>query len=172
MVTRHPFKPQTKKSQAVFHEGSYKFVRVSGLNRQLFPCNKGELLRRTILKRGDTLIVSIFSLFPFPLSLNSHDISRGWGRGYSQGGGGTLIFFRIRRLGPSIYRSPPKNIRNFKHPQKIFEILATQKSISFLYLDLKKVPKLHRNDPQTSPICDDPKKISTKSSYPQRYSFF
>ena len=35
-----------------------------------------------------------------------------------QGGGGVLYFFRIRRLGPSIYHSPPKNIRNLKHPKK------------------------------------------------------
>ena len=32
------------------------------------------------------------------------------------------IFFRIPRLGPSIYRSPQKIIMNFKHPKKIFEI--------------------------------------------------
>ena len=70
----------------------------------------------------------------------------------AQWGGGTLIFSRIRRLGPSIYRSPKKNIRNFKHPQKIFEILATPKNILILYIDLKKDPKMHRNDPQTSPI--------------------
>ena len=31
------------------------------------------------------------------------------------GGGGTLIFFRIRRLGPSIYCSPQINIWNFKN---------------------------------------------------------
>ena len=54
--------------------------------------------------------------------------------------GGYSNFFRIRRLGPSIYRSPQKNIRNFKHPKKIFEILATQKNIPILYLDLKKRP--------------------------------
>ena len=77
------------------------------------------------------------------------------------GGGGYSIFFRIRRLGPSIYRSPQKNIRNSKHPKKIFEILATQKNIPILYLDLKKDPKMHRNDPQTSPILWWPKK------YPQ-----
>ena len=68
------------------------------------------------------------------------------------GGGGYSNFFLIRRLGPSIYRSPPKNIRNFKHPKKIFEILATKKNIPNLYLDLKKDPKMHRNDPQTRPI--------------------
>ena len=41
----------------------------------------------------------------------------------SLGEGGT--FFLIRRLGPSIILHP-KNIRNIKHPKKIFEILATQ----------------------------------------------
>ena len=35
--------------------------------------------------------------------------------------GGYSNFFRIRRLGPSIYLSPQKNIRNFKHPKKILE---------------------------------------------------
>ena len=68
------------------------------------------------------------------------------------GGGGYSYFSRIRRLGPSIYRSPSKNIWNFKYPKKIFEILATPKNIPILYLDLKKDPKLHRNDPQTSTI--------------------
>ena len=87
------------------------------------------------------------------------------------GGGGTLIFFRIRRLGPSIYRSPQKNIRNFKHPKKIFEILTTQKNIPILYLDLKKDPKLHRNDLKLAQFCDEPQKISTKSSYPKKIYF-
>ena len=36
----------------------------------------------------------------------------------SPGGGGALFFFFIRRLGPSIYRSPQKDIRIFKQPQK------------------------------------------------------
>ena len=86
--------------------------------------------------------------------------------------GGYSNFFRIRRLGPSIHRSPQKNIRNFKHPKKIFEILATQKIFQFLYLYLKQDPQTHRNDPQTSPICDDPQKISTKSSYPPKIFMF
>ena len=86
--------------------------------------------------------------------------------------GGTQIFFRIRRLGPSIYRSPQKNIRNFKHPKKNFEILATQKISQFCTLTLKKDPKLHRNDPQTSPILWWPQKISTKSSYPKKILIF
>ena len=48
--------------------------------------------------------------------------------GISPGGGYSRFFF-IGRLGPSIYPSPGKNIRNFKHPEKIFEILATPKNI-------------------------------------------
>ena len=66
-------------------------------------------------------------------------------------GGGVLNFFRIRRLGPSIYRSPPK-ISGISSTPKIFEILATPKNNPILYIDLKKDPKEHRNDPQTSPI--------------------
>ena len=55
-------------------------------------------------------------------------------------GGYSLLFF-VRRLGPRNYSSPPKIIRNFKQPQKIFETLATQKISPILYLDLKKDPK-------------------------------
>ena len=92
----------------------------------------------------------------------------------AQGGGGgrVLYFFHIRTLGPSIYRSPKKNIRNFKHPKKIFEILATPKNIQFLYLDLKKDPKLHRNDPQTSPILWWPQKNIHKILIPPKNIIF
>ena len=68
------------------------------------------------------------------------------------GGGGTLIFSAYVGSDPASTVHPKKNIRNFKHPKKIFEILATQKNIPILYLDLKKDPKLNRSDPQTSPI--------------------
>ena len=60
------------------------------------------------------------------------------------------LFF-ICRLRPSIYPSP-KAVRNFKH-LKIFEILAPtphpkkKKKSPILYLDLKKNPQMHRNDP-------------------------
>ena len=36
----------------------------------------------------------------------------------AQGGGGTLIFSRIRRLGPSIYHSPQKKYQEFQAPPK------------------------------------------------------
>ena len=63
---------------------------------------------------------------------------KGWD-GYSQ------CFF-IRVFGLSIFCSPPKTIRNIRHFQKIFEILAPppqkkqQQTIPILYLDLKKIP--------------------------------
>ena len=56
------------------------------------------------------------------------------------GGGGTLIFSAYVGSDPTSTVHPPKNIRNFKHPKKIFEILATPKNIPILYLDLKKRP--------------------------------
>ena len=43
------------------------------------------------------------------------------------GGGGYCLFFCIRRLGPSIYRAPQKNIRNFKNPQKNIWIFSNPK---------------------------------------------
>ena len=72
--------------------------------------------------------------------------------GYYKPRGGTLIFSAYVGSDPVSTVHPPKNIRNFKHPKKIFEILATQKIFQFCTLTLKKDPKLHRNDPQTSPI--------------------
>ena len=59
--------------------------------------------------------------------------------GLGQGGGGTLIF-SLRSLRPSIYRSPPKNIRNFKHPQKYMKFWQLKKIYPILYLDLQKRP--------------------------------
>ena len=53
--------------------------------------------------------------------------------------GGYSYFFCIRRLRHSIYHSPQKNIRNFKHPKKIFEILATQK-MQYFMVNKKKNP--------------------------------
>ena len=87
--------------------------------------------------------------------------------------GDNLIFSACVGSDPASTVHQKKIFRNFKHPKKIFKILATQKNIPILYLDLKKDPKLHRSDPQTSPIlCDDPQKISTKSSYPPKIFIF
>ena len=45
-------------------------------------------------------------------------------REYYPCGGGTLFFSPYVGSGPASTIQPPKNIRNFKYPQKIFEILA------------------------------------------------
>ena len=50
----------------------------------------------------------------------------------TRGGGGTLIFSAYVGSDPASTVHPPKNIRNFKHPKKIFEILATPKIIPIL----------------------------------------
>ena len=55
-------------------------------------------------------------------------------------------FFFIRRLRPSIYFSPQK-LSGISSTSKIFETLATLQKSPILYLDLKKNPKMHRNDP-------------------------
>ena len=44
-------------------------------------------------------------------------------------GVGYSIFSAYVGSDPASTVHPPKNIRNFKHPKKIFEILATQKNI-------------------------------------------
>ena len=66
-----------------------------------------------------------------------------WRFGVVWGVLGWFGVFQWTGLGPNIYRSPPKNIRNFKHPKKIFEILSTQNNIPDT---LSKYPKKHRND--------------------------
>ena len=54
--------------------------------------------------------------------------------------GGVRSFFLHIGSGSASTFHPKINIRNFKHPQKIFEILATQKLSPILFLDLKKRP--------------------------------
>ena len=52
------------------------------------------------------------------------------------------------------------------------EILATPKNIQILYVDLKKTLKCIEMTPKLAKFCDDPQKISTKSSYPQKIFIF
>ena len=75
----------------------------------------------------------------------------------SQGGGGVSHISFIHRLGPSIYRSPPKNIRDFKHPQKIKFIESNPKYSSIFVM---------------TPPPPPTKKKYTKYSYPQKYYIF
>ena len=65
--------------------------------------------------------------------------------------GDTLLFSPYVGSGPAS-TVHPKNIRNFKHPKKIFEILSTQKISPFCTLPLIKDPKMHRNGPKYRPI--------------------
>ena len=53
--------------------------------------------------------------------------------------GGTLIFLAYLGSGPAS-TIHPKKYQEFQALQKLFEILATQKNIPILYLDLKKRP--------------------------------
>ena len=99
---------------------------------------------------------SFLSLSLSPSPTLSLPLSPAQGEEYSN-------FFRIRRLVPSIYRSPPKNIRNFKHPQKISQLCP---------LTLKKDPKMHRMTLKLAQFCDDPKKYPQNLHTPQKYSFF
>ena len=86
----------------------------------------------------------IFSSIKFSLTCTPRKIFMGVKLFIATPGGYSHFFF-IRRLGPSIYRSPPNNIRNFKHPKKYLKFWATQILSPILYLDLKKDPKMHRN---------------------------
>ena len=70
-----------------------------------------------------------------------------WKCGLEPPGRYSNFFIFIRRLGPSIYRSPPK-ISEISSTPKIFEILATPKKYSpFCTLTLRIDHKMHRNDP-------------------------
>ena len=89
--------------------------------------------------------------------------------------GGTLIFSAYAGSDPASNVHPPppqKKIRNFKHPKKIFEILATKKKSQFCTLTLKKTLNCIEMTLKLAQFCDDPKKISIKSSYPKKYLFF
>ena len=77
-------------------------------------------------------------------------------------GGGYSHFFFIRRIGPSIYRLPPKKIGNIKHPK------ATQIYSLSVHLPLEKTLKYIEKTPKTSPILSWPPKNILKISYPQK----
>ena len=60
-------------------------------------------------------------------------------RDLTREGGGTLICSAYVGSDPASALHP-KKYQEFQAPQKIFEILATQRNIPILYLDLKKRP--------------------------------
>ena len=66
---------------------------------------------------------------------------------YAGAQGGTLNFSSYVGLGHASTFYPQKNNRNFKHPKKIFEILATPKKSPFCTMTLRKDFIMHRNNP-------------------------
>ena len=85
-----------------------------------------------------------------------------------QGGGGTIIFSAYIGSDPAS-TVHPKKYQEFQALQKNIWNLATPKNIPILYLDLKKKTlNCIEMTLKLAQFCDDPKKISTKSSYPQK----
>ena len=68
-----------------------------------------------------------------------------------EGGGGTLIFFSIRRLGPSIY-GLPKEISEISSTPKILEHFATQEIFPFCTYTLGMALKYIEMTPKFIPI--------------------
>ena len=82
------------------------------------------------------------------LKINTFKVTKSPG-----GGGGTLIFSAYVGSDPAPALHPPKNIRNFKHPKKIFEILATPKNIpNSVHLPKEKTLKCIEMTSKYSPI--------------------
>ena len=55
--------------------------------------------------------------------------------------------------------------------RKYLKFWQPKTMLPILYFDLKKDPKMQRNDPYIVQYCHDPKEISTKSSYPKNIYF-
>ena len=79
--------------------------------------------------------------------------------------GGYSIFFCIRRLGPSIYRSPPK-YQEFQAPQKNIWNFSNPKKYP------NSVPWPLKNTLKPAQFCDDPQKYPQNHHTPKKYSFF
>ena len=84
---------------------------------------------------------------------NLHDLVVAMRQSRGGGGGGVLSIFlhTLARAQHLPFIPPPKKKINKKkgisRTPKIFEILATPQNTPILYIDLKKDPKMHRNDP-------------------------
>ena len=87
------------------------------------------------------------------------------------GGGGTLLFSAYVGSDPAS-TVHPKKISGISSNPNFFWNFSNPKNIPILYLDLKKDPKLHRNDPQTSPISWWPQKNIHKIFIPQKIFIF
>ena len=73
------------------------------------------------------------------------------GNAQTPGGGGVSFFSSYVGSGPAS-TAHLKNIRDFKHPNKIFKSLANPKTIPILYLDLKKTLKCLEMTSRYSPV--------------------
>ena len=92
---------------------------------------------------------------------------------HSQGGGGTLIFSAYIGSDPASTIHPKKISGISSTPKKYLKFYQPQKISQFCTLTLKRDRKLHRNDPQTSPILWwPPKKYPQNLHTPKKYSFF
>ena len=87
------------------------------------------------------------------------------------GGGGTQIFSIYVSSDPASTVHPKKKSGISRTP-KIFEILATQKNIPSLFLDLKKTLKCIEMTLKLAQFCNDPKKYPQNLHTPKTYSFF
>ena len=87
------------------------------------------------------------------------------------GGGGTRYFSSYVGWDPASTVHPPKNISNFKHPQKIFEILATQKYPHSIPCPYEKTLKCITMTPKYRPIFGDPSKYPQNLYTPKNIHF-
>ena len=88
------------------------------------------------------------------------------------GGGGYSHFFFMHMLRPSIYPSLPKDIRNFKHTLKLFEILEPPppQKIPPPILTLKCIEMTPKYSPNWQ-FCDDPKEYPQNLYTPKNIHF-
>ena len=86
--------------------------------------------------------------------------------------GGTLIFSSYVGSDPA-FTVHPKKYQEYQAPQKIFEVLATPPKYPIsVPLTIKKTLKFIKMNLKLAQLCDDPPKISTKSSYPPKIFIF
>ena len=84
--------------------------------------------------------------------------------------GGTLIFSTYVGSDPAS-TVHPKKYQEFQAPQKIFEILATQKISQFCTLTLKKTLNCVEMTLKLAQFCDDPKKYPQNLHTPKNFKF-
>ena len=86
--------------------------------------------------------------------------------------GGYSSFFLIRRLGSSIYRSPPKKYQEYQAPPKNIRSFSNLKISQFCTFDLKKTLKCIKMNLKLAQFCDDPQKYPQNLHTPQKIFIF